>query len=76
MVEVPPELAEVPFADELDITAARPAVEADFLRRLRELVPAPAREYCTVATQIAEGRGAVMRGASCPVLTVPALAGA
>jgi len=106
VIEMPPELADVPFAADLDSTRLGPAAQAEYLRRLRELVPTEARDYCTVATQVVEGRAsreilrvateegsdlivmgvqgrgamdltlfgsnthAVIRGASCPVLTV------
>ena len=34
------------------------AAEAEYLRRLRALVPARARLYCTVATRVNEGKPA------------------
>jgi len=107
VIEMPPELGEFPFAKDVNINGIRAAAEAEQLQRLRALVPAGARDYCTVATQVAEGRAhkeilrvaseeradlivmgiqgrgavdlmlfgsnthAVIRGAACPVLTVP-----
>jgi nucleotide-binding universal stress UspA family protein len=107
VIEMPPELGEFPFSREVNINGVRAAAEAEYLRRLRELIPAEARDYCTVATQVSEGRAhreilrlaaeahadlivlgvqgrgavdlmlfgsnthAVIRGATCPVLSVP-----
>ncbi len=106
-IEVPPELREIPVNGEVNVDAVRAAAEADCLRRLRDLVPASSRTYCTIHTMVVEGRAhrqilqlasegqadlivmgvqgraaldlmlfgsntqAVIRGASCPVLTVP-----
>jgi nucleotide-binding universal stress UspA family protein len=108
VIEMPPELGEFPFAKDLNINGVRAAAEAEYLQRLRALVPPDVRDYCTVATQVAEGRAshevlrvaadekaelivtgvqgrgavdlmlfgsnthAVIRGAACPVLVVPA----
>lgn len=108
VIEMPPELGEFPFSREVNINGIRAEAEAEYLRRLRELIPADARDYCTVATQVSEGRAsreilrlageeqadlivlgvqgrgavdlmlfgsnthAVIRGAACPVLAVPA----
>ena len=107
VIEMPPELGEFPFSKDVNINGIRAAAEAEYLQRLRALIPAEAREYCTVATQVSEGRAnrellrlaaeekadlivvgvqgrgaidlllfgsnthAVIRGAACPVLTVP-----
>ena len=55
-IEVPPEL-QVPLTiDEVDVAAARAAAEAAALQHLRELVPAEARIYCKVETDVREGR--------------------
>ena len=106
-IEMPPELGEIPVHGEVNVDAVRAAAEAESLRRLRALVPAEARDYCTIHTAVVEGRAhrhiletasdqaadvivmgvqgrgaldllffgsttqAVVRGAGCPVLTVP-----
>jgi nucleotide-binding universal stress UspA family protein len=106
-IEMPPELKEIPIDGDVNVDAVRAAAEAECLRRLRALVPADARTYCTVHTTVVAGRAhreilklasaeqadlivmgvqgraaldlmlfgsntqAVIRGASCPVLTVP-----
>lgn len=106
-IERPPELGEfTSAADAVEVDRIRAAAEAACLQRLRSLIPAEARSYCTIETQVrqgpayreilavaaaertdlivmgVQGRGAfnlmvfgsntarVMRGASCPVLTV------
>jgi nucleotide-binding universal stress UspA family protein len=107
-IEFPPALREVVFSTDVDVDRMHAAAEAEYLRRLRALVPPAARAYCTVATRVSEGkphreishvaadehadlivmgvqgRGAmdvmvfgsnthaVIRGARCPVLVVPA----
>jgi nucleotide-binding universal stress UspA family protein len=55
-IEMPPELSEVTFGKEPDVYAIRAAAEAEYLRRLRALIPFEARTYCTITTQVAEGR--------------------
>jgi nucleotide-binding universal stress UspA family protein len=56
VVEVPPELGEFPFSREVTINGIRAAADAEYLRRLRALVPPEARDYCTPLTQVSEGR--------------------
>jgi nucleotide-binding universal stress UspA family protein len=55
-VEMPPELRDYSFPAEIDIDAVHAAARADALARLRDLVPASARDYCTVHTEATEGR--------------------
>lgn len=55
VIEVPPELNEDPLAPDFDVDRVRAAAEAEALRRLRELIPERAREYCTVETAVREG---------------------
>jgi nucleotide-binding universal stress UspA family protein len=55
-LEVPPELREVAISGDVNVDAIRAAAEADSLRRLRAIVPAAAREYCTIHTAVVEGR--------------------
>jgi len=40
---------------EFDVDRVRAAAAAACLRRLRELIPAEVRTYCTVATAVREG---------------------
>jgi len=56
VTEMPPELGEFPFTKDLRLDEIRVATEAESLRRLRSLVPAEARDYCTVSTEVSEGR--------------------
>jgi len=56
VIEMPPELGEFPFSKDLNINGIRAAAEAEYLQRLRALIPAEARNYCKVATQVSEGR--------------------
>jgi nucleotide-binding universal stress UspA family protein len=55
-VEMPPELRDYAFPTDIDIDAVHAAARADALARLRDLVPASARDYCTVHTEATEGR--------------------
>jgi nucleotide-binding universal stress UspA family protein len=57
VIEIPPELRELPAAGEpeINVDRVRAAVEADRLRRLRQLIPDHARAYCTVETSVHEG---------------------
>jgi nucleotide-binding universal stress UspA family protein len=55
-IEMPPELREhYPIVSDFDIDQLHAAAQAESLRHLRELVPAPARTYCTVETVVREG---------------------
>jgi nucleotide-binding universal stress UspA family protein len=55
VIEMPPELREFPITGDIDIPRLHAEAEADRLRRLRELVPAQARDFCTVETMVREG---------------------
>jgi len=55
-IEVPPELQAPMGCDEVDVAATRATAEAEALQHLRELVPAGARTYCKVHTDVREGR--------------------
>ena len=55
-LEIPPELAALPTDTESDIPAVRAAAEAAALVRLRALVPPDAHTYCTIHTEVREGR--------------------
>jgi nucleotide-binding universal stress UspA family protein len=57
-IEFPPALREIVFSTDVDIDRVHAAAEAEYLRRLRALVPARARIYCTVATRVNEGKPA------------------
>lgn len=54
--EMPPELAEHPAFGAVDIDAIRAEARAQWLRRLRGLVPDSVKEFCTVDTAVSEGR--------------------
>jgi nucleotide-binding universal stress UspA family protein len=55
-IEVPPELRAAVTGSEVDVPAVRAAAEADILQHLRDLVPAEARTYCKIHTDVREGR--------------------
>jgi nucleotide-binding universal stress UspA family protein len=55
VIEVPPELQAHDGMEEPNVDRIRAAAEARQLRRLRELIPDAAREYCHVHTAVAEG---------------------
>ena len=55
-IEVPPELQVPMTIHEVDVAAARAAAEAEALQHLRELLPDDARTYCSVHTDVREGR--------------------
>jgi nucleotide-binding universal stress UspA family protein len=57
-IEFPVALREVVFSTDADVDQLHDAAEAEFLRRLRALVPAQARTYCTVTTRVNEGKPA------------------
>ena len=57
-IEFPPALREIVFSTDADVDRVHAAAEAEYLRRLRALVPARARIYCTVATRVNEGKPA------------------
>ena len=56
VIEMPPELRENPLAPDFDVDRIHAAAEADARTRLRDLVPDQARTYCTVETDVVEGR--------------------
>lgn len=56
VVEMPPELRENPLTPDFDIDRIHADAEADARRRLRDLIPDQARTYCTVETDVVEGR--------------------
>lgn len=55
-IEVPPELRESATPGEIDVAKVRAAAEAEALANLRAMVPAEARVYCKVHTDVREGR--------------------
>ena len=55
-LELPPELHALPTREGVDVDAVRAAAQADALTRLRALVPAGARAYCTIETTVADGK--------------------
>jgi len=57
-IEFPAALREIVFSTDADVDRLHAAAEAEYLRRLRALVPARARTYCTVATRVNEGKPA------------------
>lgn len=77
VIELPPELAELPRMEGIDVPAVRAAAEADCLRRLRAMVPDGAHTFCTIHTEVIEGnpareivRMAEQRGADLVVMGV------
>jgi nucleotide-binding universal stress UspA family protein len=54
-IEVPPELANPPQPPDYNIEATHREAVADRLTRLRALIPAHVRDYCTVETTVVEG---------------------
>ncbi len=57
-IEFPVALREVVFSTDADVDRLHAAAEAEYLRRLRALVPARARMYCTLTTRVSEGKPA------------------
>jgi nucleotide-binding universal stress UspA family protein len=57
-IEFPIALREVVFSTDVDTDRLHAAAEAEYLRRLRALVPARTRMFCTVATRVNEGKPA------------------
>jgi nucleotide-binding universal stress UspA family protein len=57
-IEFPHALREVVFSTDTDADRLHAAAEAEYLRRLRALVPSATRTYCTVTTQVNEGKPA------------------
>jgi nucleotide-binding universal stress UspA family protein len=56
VIEVPPELNEVPTSAAFNVDEIRLEAEASALERLRALVPKEAREFCTIETAVFEGK--------------------
>src|SRR6185503_6112651 len=54
-IEFPLALREVAFSTDTDVDRLHAAAEAEYLRRLRALIPPQARTYCTVTTRVNEG---------------------
>ena len=57
-IEFPAALREVVFSTDANVDRLHAAAEAEYLRRLRALVPAGARMYCTVTARVNEGKPA------------------
>lgn len=57
-IEFPAALREVVFSTDANVDRLHAAAEAEYLRRLRALVPASARMYCTVTARVNEGKPA------------------
>lgn len=57
-IEFPLALRELAFSTDTDVDRQHAAAEAEYLRRLRALVPAQAKMYCTVVTRVNEGKPA------------------
>jgi nucleotide-binding universal stress UspA family protein len=55
VIAIPPELVSPPTADDFDVDRVRAAATAEYLRKLRELIPEAARTYSTVDTVVADG---------------------
>ena len=55
-LELPPEMHAPPTHAGVDVDAVRAAAQADALTRLRTLIPADARSYCTIETMVADGK--------------------
>jgi nucleotide-binding universal stress UspA family protein len=55
-IEFPLALREVVFSTDTNVDQLHAAAEAEYLRRLRALVPVQARMYCTVSTRVSEGK--------------------
>jgi nucleotide-binding universal stress UspA family protein len=56
VLEIPPEFREMPTHEGIDVSRVRAAAEAGALTRLRALVPADVRSYCTVETSVVDGK--------------------
>jgi nucleotide-binding universal stress UspA family protein len=56
VLELPPELHEMPTREGMDVMQVRAAAEADVLTRLRELIPSDVRSFCTVETIVLDGK--------------------
>jgi nucleotide-binding universal stress UspA family protein len=65
-IEFPQALHDVPLPRGAEVDRLHAVAEAEYLRRLRALVPPQARMYCTVAAQVSEGKPAraILRAAA------------
>ena len=57
-IEFPQALHDIPLPRGSEVDQHHALAEAEYLRRLRALVPAQARMYCTVAARVSEGKPA------------------
>ena len=57
-IEFPQALHDIPLPRGSEVDQQHALAEAEYLRRLRALVPAQARMYCTVAARVSEGKPA------------------
>lgn len=57
-IEFPEALHDIPLPRGSEVDRHHALAEAEYLRRLRALVPAQARMYCTVAARVSEGKPA------------------
>ena len=57
-IEFPQALHDIPLPRGSEVDHQHALAEAEYLRRLRALVPAQARMYCTVAARVSEGKPA------------------
>jgi nucleotide-binding universal stress UspA family protein len=55
-IEFPHALREIVFSTNANVDQLHAAAEAEYLRRLRAMVPPSAKMYCTVATRVTEGK--------------------
>jgi nucleotide-binding universal stress UspA family protein len=55
-IEFPPVLGDVALSTGVELDRMHAGVEAESLRGLRALVPAEARDYCTIATRVTDGK--------------------
>ena len=55
-IEFPPVHGDVALSAGVELDRMHAGVEAESLRRLRALVPAEARDYCTIATRVTDGK--------------------
>jgi nucleotide-binding universal stress UspA family protein len=55
-IEVPPELQECVTGSEIDVPMVRAAADAAARQQLRDMVPADARTYCKIHTDVRQGQ--------------------
>lgn len=56
VLEIPPELQEVPTRDGIDVPRVRAEAAAKALARLRALIPPEAHAYCSIETDVLDGK--------------------